>query len=607
MIKTVTPAINARQAANTVRLHPGLHLLKVAGSFTVLAYACYFVLMQSHSLWQAPTLVQDRWKQIFYPVSQLFPISWLRPRWDSPLKLVNAALYLVLLFALFALYLWAMKRVFRAGVLRKEDAGGALKLVVGITLVALLVLLIVPGVLSTDLFSYVWYGRIVGVFGDNPFTHVPADYTWRDPGNWLQWVYWKETPSVYGPAWVMLAGVVASAAQAFGGDIVNHVLGHKILADLSHIANVLLIWKVADLVISRYWPRPDSLPHGVSLGDWQTGARVGVTLAYAWNPLLILETGANGHNDVLLVTGVLAALWLHLLGRWRLASVALAIATLVKFNTVLLLPGYLWLLVWESGDSRPSTDARRLLNIPVRGLWTAAQSILLIALTFALFYLPFWVGPATFKPITSGPFTEQYVNSLGALIKYKLPEGMSALAAAFGWHPHSMWTVEAISSRLDWPARWGSMLIFTVFAVMQTWRARTFPRMLAAWGWVMFVYLTVGAVWFWPWYVVWLVPVAALAGPGRLLKSTYILCMSSMLLYAAAWRGTLEFKEWADYVPLLMIGPPLVYAVVSWLIEARRRAATTRVAARRPAFHAAGQTHAQLIPAQVRTDTRERQ
>src|SRR5438552_3051726 len=97
---------------------------------------------------------------------------------------------------------------------------------------------VVPGVLSTDLFSYVWYGRILVVFGDNPLTHVPGDYTWHDTGRWLQWVFWKETPSVYGPGWVLVAGLVAEVSQALGGDIVNHILGHRIVASVGHLANV---------------------------------------------------------------------------------------------------------------------------------------------------------------------------------------------------------------------------------------------------------------------------------------------------------------------------------------------------------------------------------
>jgi hypothetical protein len=168
-----------------------------------------------------------------------------------------------------------------------------------------------------------------------------------------------------------------------------------------------------------------------------------------------------------------------------------------------------------------------------------------------------------------------------------------------------MWTAGAIGGRLDWPARWGPLLIFLVFAFVKTWGARTFPRMLSAWGWVLFVYLTVGAVWFWPWYVIWLVPVAALVGPGRLFNATQVLCLTSMAMYAAMWRGNQSFLELADYKPLLVMGPPLVYAVVSWLLDARRAATAVGSEPARRNRLGLRQPRGQLVPAQVPADTRE--
>src|SRR4051812_7230681 len=158
--------------------------------------------MQSHALWQSATLAPDHWKGIFYPIADLFPPEWVRPyRWEDT-GYVAAALYVLLLAALFGAYIIALRRTFSHGAFRAADSGAALRRIFVFTALALAVLLIVPGALSTDVFSYIWYGRIVEVFGQNPFTHVPRDFAWHDPGNWLQWVYWKETPSVYGPVWV---------------------------------------------------------------------------------------------------------------------------------------------------------------------------------------------------------------------------------------------------------------------------------------------------------------------------------------------------------------------------------------------------------------------
>ncbi len=601
MIQSVASAEELQQIPVSTPKRTGLGLLATTGTLTILGYVCYFFLMQSHGLWQSPTLVQDRWKQIFYPISNLFPRWWVRPPADSPVRLVAAGLYLLLLFGLFAVYLIAVRRAFHSEVFGVTNARRALLRIVLVTVAALLVLLVVPAALSTDLFSYAWYGRIFTVFGDNPFTHVPADYTWHDTGHWLQWVFWRETPSAYGPVWVLLAGIVASIAQALGGDIVNHILGHKILADLAHLVNILLVWKVAGLVIASYWRRPAALPAGVTDQDWRAGAQVGATLAYAWNPLIMIEFGANGHNDVLMLTALLFALWLHLSGRWRFALVALGVAIQIKFSIALFLPGYLWLLFWQAAPGGT-------FNAFARRLWTVAQAAIILLATIALFYTPFWEGPATLKPLTTGPFAEMFVNSFGYVIRFKLPEGVSQLAHALRWQPADMWTATAISDRLDWPARWGPMLIFLVIFGMQTWRARTFPRMVVAWGWIAFVYVTVGAVWFWPWYVSWLVVIAALVGPGRLFNATQILSLSSMVLYATYWRGDHTFVEWAGYRPLLMLGPPLIYAIVAWWRDTHRKATTVQPETAEIADQSRTRTTSgHLLPAQVMAEAQEPQ
>jgi hypothetical protein len=101
---------------------------------------------------------------------------------------------------------------------------------------------------------------------------------------------------------------------------------------------------------------------------WQTAATAGVTITYAWNPLAVVEFGLSGHNDVLLLTGLLAALWLHLTGHWRAAIVAIALASLVKVVALVFLPGYLCLLVWEGdGDRR-----QKLLRAASRTIQAAA-------------------------------------------------------------------------------------------------------------------------------------------------------------------------------------------------------------------------------------------
>jgi len=109
-------------------------------------------------------------------------------------------------------------------------------------------------------------------------------------------------------------------------------------------------------------------------------------------------------------------------------------------------------------------------------------------------------------------------------------------------------------------------------ALMQSWKARTIPTMLVGCGWTILAYLTVGAVWFWPWYVSWLVIVALLVGPGRLLNATQILCASSMALYGMYWQGNDLFHELVGWRPLVIMAPPLAYVMATAWLARRRRA-----------------------------------
>ncbi|HVF98601.1 MAG TPA: hypothetical protein VND68_02075, partial [Chloroflexia bacterium] len=323
----------------------------------MLLYACFYVLMLSKSLWESPTLVPDKWKAIFRPVRDIFPRDWVLARKGTEPALLNNLLYLVLVAALFAVYLFVVVRLWKGGLLASSDSGGALRRIIFFTALMLAVLFVVHGSLSSDLYSYAWYGRIFAIFGDNPLVNTPADYAWSDRAKWIQWVYWKDTPSVYGPVWLWVAGGIARVAQALDGDLVTHLLGHKLVAGVAHLCNVVLIWRVAGLALRKHGiPFGSKLPSTKPNVDRIGAMQVAATVTYAWNPLAMIEFGANGHNDVLMLTFVLCALWMHLKGWWPLAVSALAAAVLVKMIAVMLVPGYLWLLLWQGRTERPHWD-----------------------------------------------------------------------------------------------------------------------------------------------------------------------------------------------------------------------------------------------------------
>jgi hypothetical protein len=100
--------------------------------------------------------------------------------------------------------------------------------------------LLLPGLFSTDVFSYVMYGRIAAVYGQNPYVSSPADFP-NDP--FLSWVFafWRDQPSVYGPAWTDFGWMLS--ALTHGLSAFDQVLAYRLsLAAFELLALGVLWW-----------------------------------------------------------------------------------------------------------------------------------------------------------------------------------------------------------------------------------------------------------------------------------------------------------------------------------------------------------------------------
>jgi alpha-1,6-mannosyltransferase len=208
--------------------------------------------------------------------------------------------FLACLVGAFLAYLVALR------VLRR---GGATRIAVVAVLAAAIQLapLGAPLLLSSDAWTYWDYGRIAAVHGDNPYRAAPQDYP-RDPA--AQWVgaAWRDSPTVYGPAFTLASEAVAP------------VRSHDAAAWIYKGAAALSVLAAAFLA-SRLSRRP-----AFAL------ALVG------WNPVLAVHFAGAGHNDAWAAALVVAALWLGSRRRVQWAGVAWAAAILVKWVPLLLLP-----------------------------------------------------------------------------------------------------------------------------------------------------------------------------------------------------------------------------------------------------------------------------
>jgi alpha-1,6-mannosyltransferase len=199
--------------------------------------------------------------------------------------------FLACLAAAFVAYLgglWLLRR------------GGRFLLVAALAVAIQLAPLAAPPLLSSDVYTYRDYGRIAAVHGGNPYRDTPAEFP-RDPAFARVGADWRDTSSVYGPAFTLASEALAP------------VWIYKALA-------AVFVLAAAFLAAAR-------------------SRRPAYALAFVgWNPLLAIHFAGGGHNDAWLAALVLLAVWANGRGRVQLAGVAWCLSVLVKWIPLLLLP-----------------------------------------------------------------------------------------------------------------------------------------------------------------------------------------------------------------------------------------------------------------------------
>jgi hypothetical protein len=214
---------------------------------------------------------------------------------------------------------WALMGIFVAGgagvllALRTVGAAhqrDALVVILGGAVLMRLALLFVEPYLSTDIYRYVWDGRVQAA-GINPYRYLPIAPELshlRDAAIFPGINRPDYAVTIYPPA----AQVVFLAITRLGESVVAMKLG---LLAFDAAAAVLLM-----ALLRR-------LGHPV--------ARV---VAYAWHPLPIWEVAGNGHVDIAMCALLLGGLVLFLDGRTLRAGMVVTLGALVKPTALLALP-----------------------------------------------------------------------------------------------------------------------------------------------------------------------------------------------------------------------------------------------------------------------------
>ncbi len=251
------------------------------------------------------------------------------------------------------------------------------------------------------------------------------------------------------------------------------------------------------------------------------------TMLYWWNPVVIIECAAEGHNDALMVLPVMLGLYLIAKRQSIRGVVGLAAAVLVKYLPVLF-GGPVLVYLWRTSDRR--RFARTIL--------LAAPLAIVLAVCA---YAPLWAGRDTFRGVRLAGMPTFGPGTSGALFWVAARTIGSVRAAkyiAFGGAAFLLAVVAASSRRVCNRE--------TLFDACAT---------------VALAYVLVATPRYWSWYVV--MPTALLALSPTRANAALILVLTACAAAVAPWdilrvAGAISWplESWATtligvWIPLL--------------------------------------------------------
>ncbi len=167
-----------------------------------------------------------------------------------------------------------------------------------------------PPYLSTDIYRYIWDGRVQAA-GVSPYDYVPAArnlQSLRDAAIYPKINRKDYAHTIYPPV-AQLAFLIITR---FGESVWTMKAGMAFI-DLLTVGVLLVLLRTLHLAPER-------------------------VILYAWHPLAIWEFSGSGHVDALMIFFIVLALLLRSQERPGLTGASLACATLVKFVPILLFP-----------------------------------------------------------------------------------------------------------------------------------------------------------------------------------------------------------------------------------------------------------------------------
>ncbi len=386
-----------------------------------------------------------------------------------------------------------------------------------------LVLFLSPPLALTDIFNYVDYGRMEVFHHLNPYTTTPILEPHSDPAFALS--NWHQLLSPYGPLFTLITFAVVPLGLA------GSFWALKAILAVGSLTLVLLVWKSAQLLAGRSEISPRA-PNRVSIrgrgeaGRSTTGRDPIVAVAMVGlNPIVIMWGLGGDHNDFITMLFVMLAFYCLLragslpvltgameedrrraVALRAAAGAAIVTAVALKASAAILVPVVLAALVAElhRADSGLTRAARW------RGLVEVLAGMAFAALVWGLASV-----------LAFGPHIPDLATQGRLVTMYSFP---NLLGIALLQGGETEWLRLALSAVL---------LIAIAWCAVWAYRRRE-PLTPAGWATVA---LLVTLSWALPWYVLWLLPIAALAGSRRLRSVALMLGVYYVIAWAPVSSG----------------------------------------------------------------------
>ena len=186
--------------------------------------------------------------------------------------IAGALIWILIIICMFIVYLKLIKN---------SDKFKKKWIILSAFFVGIVFLICLPNT-SEDLFYYMGSGRVLSHYGENPYYTTILDLLKNNLGDEIlaSSGVWSGITVVYGPVWVIITNLLNKFS-------------------FNSVTILMYVFKIANLIVHL----------GIVLLLYKLTNKKKIAIAYAFNPLIILEFIVNSHNDVYMIFFIILAIY----------------------------------------------------------------------------------------------------------------------------------------------------------------------------------------------------------------------------------------------------------------------------------------------------------